>query len=397
MPKLLSGAPVVQTLSRLVAWDTVSHRPVTELAGFLAERAERAGMRVERFETSPGKVNVVATAGPASEDGLLLSGHMDVVPVEGQAWTSDPFTLTRREDRLIARGACDMKGFIAAALEAIDRVPVQRLRRELTLVWTHDEEIGCHGSRALVEQLRREQPDRRLPRAAIIGEPTDFRICRLHPGHTTFEIDCLGRPAHSSRPSLGLNAIRIAADVIDIIDEFSLHLASRPAHAELLPTPFTVLNVGRIHGGAAVNIVPERCTLTVGMRPLPGTTAGPLLAELEDRLADLRAKAQAQGGDVRLRLLQSSEPLDTPAACGHIHQLLPFANDRAVTGAPFATDGGNLALLGLEPVVFGPGSIDVAHRPDEHLREADLLRTVDFVEGLIHARCCAEQAAERYL
>ena len=396
MPEL-NGPPVVQTLSRLVAWDTVSHRPVTALAGYLAERAESAGMRVERFETSPGKVNVVATVGPPSEAGLLLSGHMDVVPVEGQAWTTDPFRLTRRDDRLIARGACDMKGFIAAALEAIDRVPTARLRRELTLVWTHDEEIGCHGSRALVDRLRAEQPERRLPRAAIIGEPTDFRVVRLHPGHTTFEIDCVGRPAHSSRPSLGLNAIRIAADAIDIIDSFAADLALRRGHEALLPTPFTVINVGRITGGAAVNIVPERCTLTVGMRPLPGTTAGPLLAELEARLGALSARARAAGGDVTLRPLQSSEPLDTPAGCDHIHQLLPFARSPEVIGAPFATDGGNLALLGLQPLVFGPGSIDVAHRPDEHLLEPDLLRAVDCVERLIQARCCAEQPAGRYL
>ncbi|MFM2244468.1 MAG: hypothetical protein RL071_542 [Pseudomonadota bacterium] len=389
MPEVAGGSPVVDTLARLVSWDTVSHRPLTALAGYLADRAEAAGMRVERFETAPGKINVVASAGPPSVDGLLLSGHMDVVPVEGQAWTSDPFVLTRRDDRLVARGACDMKGFIAAAVEACGALDLRALRRELVLVWTHDEEIGCHGSRALVDRLRAEQPDRQLPRAAIIGEPTDFRICRLHPGHTTFTIECLGRPAHSSRPSLGFNAIRLAAEVIAVVDGFAVALEGRRAHSSLLVTPYTVLNVGRIEGGAAVNIVPERCTLTVGMRPVPGALAGPLLAELEDRLAPLRARARAEGGDVRLQLLQSSEPLDTPACCGHADLLRPHADAPELVGVPFATDGGNLAQLGLEPLVFGPGSIDVAHRPDEHLREADLHRATAALTRIIEARCCA--------
>lgn len=389
MPEAASGSPVVDTLARLVAWDSVSHRPLTALAGYLADRAEAAGMRVERFETEPGKVNVVASAGPPSAEGLLLSGHMDVVPVEGQAWTSDPFVLTRRDDRLVARGACDMKGFIAAAVEACAQLDLRSLRRELVLVWTHDEEIGCHGSRALVDRLRREQPDRRLPTAAIIGEPTDFRICRLHPGHTTFTVRCVGRPAHSSRPALGLNAIHLAAQAIGLIEAFGAELAARPPHPGPLATPHTVLNVGRIEGGAAVNIVPERCTLTVGMRPVPGASAAGLLSELAERLAPLRAHAQREGGDLHVDLLQSSEPLDTPAGCAHAGLLRPHADAPELIGVPFATDGGNLAQLGVQPLVFGPGSIDVAHRPDEHLREADLHRATRALTRIIEARCCA--------
>ena len=389
MPEAASGSPVVDTLARLVAWNTVSDRPLTDLAGYLADRAESAGMRVERFETSPGKINVVASVGPPSADGLLLSGHMDVVPVEGQAWTSDPFVLTRRDDRLVGRGACDMKGFIAAAVEACAQTDLRALRRELVLVWTHDEEIGCHGSRALVDRLRREQPDRRLPTAAIIGEPTDFHICRLHPGHTTFTLRCVGRPAHSSRPSLGLNAIHLAAQAIQIVESFGAGLAAAPAHPGPLATPHTVLNVGRIDGGTAVNIVPERCTLTVGMRPVPGASARALLDELSTLLAPLRQFAQAAGGDVVLELLQSSEPLDTPATCDHVNLLRPYAEQPEPIGVPFATDGGNLAQLGLAPLVFGPGSIDVAHRPDEHLREVDLHRATAALRDIIAARCCA--------
>ena len=152
-------SPVESTLAALVAFPTVSSRPVEAIAAYLADRCSSAGMRVERFETSPGKCNVVASAGPAGTDGLVISGHMDVVPVEGQPWTSDPFVLTPRGDRLVARGSADMKGFLAATVEALPSIPLARLQRELVFVYTHDEEVGCLGSRAVADRLLAEWPD----------------------------------------------------------------------------------------------------------------------------------------------------------------------------------------------------------------------------------------------
>ena len=153
------------------------------MAGWLADRAESAGMRVERFESSPGKVNVVASAGPRGPGGLGLSGHMDVVPVAGQAWTTDPFRLTVREDRVLGRGTCDMKGFIAACVEAVASVPLQDLARELVLVWTHDEEVGCRGPLSLSIVLRRAD----APSCSWWASPPT-RIAHLHPGHATVRI-----------------------------------------------------------------------------------------------------------------------------------------------------------------------------------------------------------------
>jgi len=385
---------LVPTLARLVAEPSVSDRPVDGVAALLAERAEAAGMRVELRQTSPGKVNVLASAGPEGTDGLLLSGHMDVVPVTDQRWTSDPFRLAERDGLLVGRGACDMKGFLAAVSVAVHALPVRRLRSELVLLWTHDEEVGCAGSAALVNQLQAEARAGRarpLPRPAIIGEPTDLRPCRLHPGHSSFVILCQGRSAHSSRPALGLNAIGLAMRAAAVVEAFAADLAEVRAHADLLESPFTIINLGQIHGGTAINIVPERCELRVGVRPLPGVELSALLAELADRLGHLRASARASGGDIELQPLQEAAALLTRPDCAHLHEVGALARaagrDPTPVGVPFATDGGNLARLGLEPVIFGPGRIDQAHRPDESIPLADLQLTVDLLGRLMHQRC----------
>ena len=382
-----SWSPVEQTLERLVGWDTVSHKPLVDMAGWLADRAESAGMRVERFESSPGKVNVVASAGPENSGGLGLSGHMDVVPVEGQAWTSDPFRLTVREDRLLGRGTCDMKGFIAAAVEAVARVGTAGLRRELVLVWTHDEEVGCQGSARLATALQAQ--GRHLPAAMVVGEPTGFRVAHIHPGHATLRIRCTGRPAHSSRPALGLSAIRLASRVIAVLEQLEADLQQTRRFDDILPTPFTVLNVGRIRGGEAINIVPARCELEVGFRPLPGVRFAHIRTELEHRLGPIVRDARCQGGDITVEEVQCSEGLCTPSDAEHIPLLQEHASIDTLVGVPFATDAGNLASVGCQPLIFGPGSIDVAHRADEWLTRRDLAHAVEIVQALIHRRCIA--------
>lgn len=382
---------VVETLRRLVSYPTVSDRPVVELAAFLAERAEQHGMRVERFQVAPGKVNVVASAGPPSADGLVLSGHMDVVPTDGQDWSSDPFVLTEREGNLHGRGTCDMKGFIAAVDTALSGLDLRGLKRELALVWTCDEEVGCVGATHLAQTLR--DTGRELPRAAVIGEPTDFRICRLHPGHCTFAIDVTGRAAHSSRPSLGANAIVAAGEVLRALAALAEELSHERAFEEELATPHAILSVGGIRGGTAVNIVPDRCEIQIGVRQLPGQDAGDIERRMAARLAEVDARLEPTGCRASLRRVGVAPSLLTSKSCDHLQLLQPWAEDPRPTGAPFATDGGALASIGLESLVFGPGSIDVAHRADEYVPARDLFRTVDFVQDLVRRRCMSDAPA----
>lgn len=382
---------VRETLRRLVAWPTVSADSVLDCAAFLAGRAEDVGLRVTRYAAGPGKVNVVARGGPEGVGGLLLSGHMDVVPVDGQDWTSDPFVLTERDGALFARGACDMKGFIAAVDTALDGLDPSQLEQELCLVWTCDEEVGCQGATALVEQLQREGGA--LPTAAVIGEPTDFHIVRMHPGHCSWRITVHGRAAHSSRPSLGASAIQGAARVVIGLEDLAARWRTERNFEGELPTPHAVLSVGMIEGGAAVNIVPDRCTMLVGVRQLPGQSVASVESELMARVAELGEALAPRGLRVSIDRVQAAPALHTPADCGHLHLLQPWARDPTPTGVPFATDGGPLAALGVETLVFGPGSIDVAHRADEHVPILDLVRTVDVVRDLVRRRCMTRRDA----
>ncbi|MDP2308720.1 MAG: acetylornithine deacetylase [Pseudomonadota bacterium] len=365
-------------LGRLVAWPTVSDRPVTGIAAELANCLEAVGMRVETLEaTEAGKCNLVCSAGPAGTDGVVLSGHMDVVPVEGQPWTSDPFVLTRRGDRLVGRGACDMKAFLAAIVVALTRTPPRDLRRELVLMFTHDEEVGCLGSRALADKYAAE--GRTLPTLALIGEPTSFHMLRMHPGHVAARITCAGRAAHSSRPDLGQNAIRLAARVIDALDALAERWRHDVRFPELLERPFVVMNVATIHGGNAVNIVPDRCIVDLGFRPLPGMSPEALFEEIREAVEPL--------GSVRAELVRVTPAMLTPAGTPLEALLRPWAASPDTAAASFATDGGNFERLGMRTLVFGPGSIDVAHKADEYVPIDELHRAVDVVDAVVAHRC----------
>ena len=376
---------VIHTLSKMVAMPTVSHRPLTALAAFLAQRSEDAGFRVHRFDTSPGKSNVVAIAGPDKPGGLVISGHMDVVPVDGQDWSSDPFVLRETSGRLHGRGACDMKGFIAAVIEATDSSLISQLQRPLALVWTHDEEVGCLGSAALESQIKDlPQP---LPSLAWIGEPTDFQVCNLHPGHARVDIHCTGKPAHSSRPILGLNAISMARGVIEALENLQREWASETAFEDQLDTPWTILNVAEIRGGSAINIVPEHCQIHLGVRPLPGQTIDSILRRIHSALTPAMLRAQREGGQITVVGGPSTPSLWTDPCCALMPTLLQHSDQKQPVGVPFATDGGNLNRLGMETLVFGPGSIDQAHRADEYIPTEQLQKTVRLVQEVVYHHC----------
>jgi len=378
----------VSLLERLVAYPTVSNRPVDAIVADLADGAETLGGRVQVLESSPGKANVIARFGPPGTDGLTISGHMDVVPTDGQDWASDPFKLSRRDGRLYGRGSTDMKGFLAATMAALSDFPLQQLRRELALVWTHDEEVGCIGSGVLAQRWGPNQPA--LPTQAWIGEPTDGRICRMHPGHCTIEIEAVGRAAHSSRPSLGINAISLIQRTLAELEGLAEHWRRRKQFEEYLDEPYTVMNVGLIQGGTAINIVPDACTLQVGFRPLPGLDASTLFDEIEDSLARVRQHARFLGGDIRTRRVQTGPALLTDDGTPLQAALCSHAVSHETTAAPFATDGGNLQQMGMSCLVFGPGSIDVAHRPDEYIDEAALMGCVGTVQSVIRKMCVDE-------
>ncbi|MCP4661323.1 MAG: acetylornithine deacetylase [bacterium] len=377
-----------ELLGRLVSFDSTSKLSNLPLAEFLCDYLDRPGIRIERNPSPDGdKVNLVVTVGPevdpGSRSGLVLSGHMDVVPAAEPEWRSDPFELTETATAYVGRGACDMKGFVALAVDLAASIEPQRLRRPLVLILTYDEELGCIGAHRLVETWPRERP---LPRYAIIGEPTSLEAVRMHKGHATLRLTVNGRSAHSGYPHLGHNAIEPAGRAVHALAELrrSLERESWPNREHFPEVPHVALNVARVRGGTAVNVVPDRCVVDLGLRVLPGMEAGPIT----DRV---RAAVEAvlEGEDFALELINESPPLLLDEGSEIYREVCGLVGQRRTLSASYATDAGWLQSAGLECLLFGPGNIEVAHRPNESLSKDEFRRAAELLRQLVDRFCVA--------
>jgi acetylornithine deacetylase len=345
-----------------VSFDTTSRNSNLQLIEWAADYLQSRGGRVTILHDSTGKkANLLGSVGPEREGGVVLSGHTDVVPVDGQEWTSDPFELVERQGRLYGRGSSDMKGFIACSLALLGNLNQQRLRRPLHFAFSYDEEVGCFGAPALASRIATGVPQ---PAFVIVGEPTDMKIGVAHNGvmgsHTTFR----GVAAHASDPSRGVNAIDAAAAFILFLGE----VARRPELAEQGCT----INVGQICGGAATNIVAERCRVRWECRT----------STQQARSAIQKLVADYLGGDAFAALEVGSEiELDVPEFASRlpaqsITLLCELGAKLPLTTVPFGSEAGIFQREQFPAVLCGPGSIDQAHRPDEWiacsaLEEAD--------------------------
>jgi acetylornithine deacetylase len=383
-----------ELLARLVGFDSTSRNSNLPIADFLCDYLDRPGVRIERNPSADGgKTNVVAWLGPEGEGpegsrpGLVLSGHMDVVPADEAGWRHDPFSLADEGDRWVGRGSCDMKGFLAlaanlAASLAEERRP-ERWRAPLALVFTYDEEIGTLGAKRLTETFPAAA---RLPRSAIIGEPTSLRVVRAHKGHTKLRITLHGVSAHSGYPHLGANAIEPAARVIVALAHLRRELEAEVApNRELFPeVPFVPLNVGTVHGGSAINVVPDRCAVEVGFRPLPGVATAELIARV-----GRAAREAAEPFAPEVELLSDSPPLLLDEASPIHRHLCALMGQEEGASVSYATDAGWLQRLGLDCAIFGPGSIEVAHKPNESLPKDEFAAARGLLERTI-AHFCEE-------
>jgi acetylornithine deacetylase len=370
-------------LSRLVGFDTTSRESNLPLADFLADYLDRPGVHVARNLSADGaKTNLVVAIGPETDDreGLVLSGHMDVVPAEESDWRSDPFTLTESGDRYVGRGTADMKGFLALAANRLAAADASSLRRPLALLFTYDEEVGTLGARRFTETFT---PIARLPRHVVIGEPTALRVVRAHKGMVRLRLEFTGRAAHSGYPHLGRSAIEPAARAIVALSVLRRELeAERPAHGEAFPdVPFVALNVGTVAGGSAANVIPDRCEVHLGIRVLPGMTVDDVAARVRAAVASAVEEpfALEPVSESPAMLLDPDAPIHR-ALCEAVGQREPHS-------VMFASDAGWLQRAGFESVLFGPGSIEVAHQPNEFLPVEEFRRAGEVLDGLIHRSC----------
>ncbi|MCM2270303.1 MAG: acetylornithine deacetylase, partial [Thermoanaerobaculia bacterium] len=357
----------LELYGRLVALETTSAGSNLAAVAALEAALDLPGATLRRIPSPDGdKANLFVRVGPEVDPrtraGLLLCGHTDCVPAREPEWTVDPFALTDRGDRWLGRGTADMKGFVALAATLAATVEPTRLRAPLCLLFTYDEEVGMLGAREVVRQWPAGET---LPRACVIGEPTSLAVVRLHKGHLKLRVTLSGRAAHSGTPHHGDNAIEKAAPVVAALAALRRELETEgPQMADVFPeAPFVPLNVATIAGGVAINVVPDRCVVELGFRPLPGSDVDALRARVE-------AAVRAAAPDAAIELAGYSEPLSTAEAAPIHRRLCELVGQRASRGAPFATDGGPLAALDLDTVVWGPGSIEVAHRADEWMPKA---------------------------
>lgn len=371
-------------LERLIAFPTVSRDSNLALIDHVEALLRAAGASTTRVLSDDGrKANLHAILGPTDRPGVMLSGHTDVVPVEGQAWSSDPFTLRRADGRLYGRGTADMKGFIACALAMAEQARGRALRVPLVLSLSYDEEVGCLGVRRLLGMMQ-QMPVK--PRFCIVGEPTLMQVVNAHKGKTSTRIDCIGAEAHSSLPDAGMNAIHMACDVIAGLRGLQGSICQQGHHDHGYEVPHTTIHIGRIHGGEALNIVPNHCWLDFEIRHLPQDDIDGLMAQVAEIAATVGAEARQRfpQADVRLSPLSSYPALHTPADAEVVAFVKSLTGGNSVGQISFGTEGGLYAReLGIPTVVCGPGSITQAHKPDEYLADSELAACCTMLERLL--------------
>jgi acetylornithine deacetylase len=376
----------VETLARLVAFPTVSRESNELLIRYAAERLSAAGGRVRVLPGEfAGKSNLIASFGPDGEDGIVLSAHSDVVPTDGQKWTNDPFVLTEREGRLYARGASDMKGFVACMLTVADSLRDTRLARPLHIAISHDEETGCIGVRSMLQRLAAEGF---RASGCIVGEPTELAIATGHKGKIAARISCQGQAAHSANPALGCNAINLAASMIHETEALQEWLIRNGAHDAAYSAPYSTVHVGTIAGGTALNIVPDSCNVSFEIRLMPGDSPDDLLARLAARGQELAAAARSGGHTAAIEVsVQFTYPGLQTEENTSIARLVRQAGGGTAPALKlnFGTEGGLFNdMLGVPTVVCGPGSIDRAHKPDEFITRDELAAGDAFLDRIVH-------------
>ncbi|MFW5680964.1 MAG: acetylornithine deacetylase [Pseudomonadota bacterium] len=372
-------------LERLVGFDTVSHNSNLPLMQGIEAWFAEYGVAARRvYDASGTKANLFATIGPNRPDGIVLSGHVDVVPVEGQPWTTDPFRLTERDGRLIGRGVTDMKGFDAVVLAKVPEMVRANLERPIHIALSYDEEIGCVGVRTLLDELTREGF-----RAAgvIVGEPSSMQVIRGHKGKHSLEVTVTGTEAHSALAPSAVNAVEYAARLITFIADRARRLEAEGPFDPDFDVAHSTLHVGTCHGGTALNIVPNHCTLLFELRHLMSQDPRPILAEIEAfarNELEPRMHALAAGTGILFRTMTTAPGFDI-AADHPFTQLVAGLAGHGIAGkVPFGTEGGLFAAaLDCPVVVCGPGDIAQAHKPDEWIDPAQLAACEAMIDRLI--------------
>ncbi|WPC04747.1 acetylornithine deacetylase [Pseudomonas benzenivorans] len=362
-----------ELLAELVAFPTVSRDSNLALIAFIRAYLEGLGLACELdYNVERSKANLYARLGPDGPGGVMVSGHSDVVPVDGQAWTVKPFRLSERAGRLYGRGTADMKGFIACVLASLPRFLARPLRRPLHIAISYDEEVGCLGVRSLVAALA-ARPDK--PALCLIGEPTELRPVLGHKGKLAMRCQVRGAACHSAYAPLGVNAIEYAARLIGKLGEIGQRLAAPERQDARFDPPFSTVQTGLIQGGRALNIVPADCQFDFEVRALPADDPQQVADALRDYaetelLPQMRARSATSAIDLQPLSAYPGLATDPRSEAAELLALLSGRRDFGTVA--FGTEGGLFAEAGIPTVVCGPGSMEQGHKADEFVTQAQL-------------------------
>jgi acetylornithine deacetylase len=375
---------VRRLLDLLVGMDTTSRASNLDLVAAVEDLLDAHAVPHERVLSPDGtKANLLARIGPDVPGGVVLTGHTDCVPVDGQPWTRDPFTVHEEAGRLYGRGVTDMKGFLAVVLAALPRACRADLERPVLLALTYDEELGTIGAPSAVARLAEAHP---TPSAVIVGEPTSMGVVTAHKGVRAFTTTVEGRDGHSSQPQVAANAIAAIARTATFIDDLAARQAATVRDDRFEP-PYTSFNLASVTGGQAINIVPRHAELTWEYRPIPADDGDALAAEVDAFVrAEVLPRLRRDTGVGEVRTVPNAVARALAAEeDGAAERLVrTLTGDTAAAGTvPFGTDGGHFQAMGWSTVVCGPGDIAQAHQPDEWVELAQLEACVRFVDALV--------------
>ena len=371
-------------LQTLVGFDTTSRESNLQLIAFVRDYLASHGVASELiYNEARTKANLFASIGPVEVPGIVLSGHTDVVPVDGQPWSMPPFELTERDGRLFGRGTADMKGYIACVLALVPALVAATLRRPVHIALSYDEEVGCLGVRSLLSVLA-QRPVK--PMLCIIGEPTELKPVLGHKGKLAMRCDVHGAACHSAYAPHGVNAIEHAAELIGELGRIGQRL--RDKQDARFDPPFSTLQTGVIGGGKALNIVPADCRFDFEVRALPGqapqAVADELRAYAEQQVLPRMQAVSAQSA-IRFTELSAYPGLMTDQRSEAAELIAAFCGSRAFGTVAFGTEGGLFDAVGIPTVVCGPGSMDQGHKPDEFVSVAQLAQCDQMLHSMLNA------------
>ncbi len=373
----------IEILEKLISFPTVSKDSNLDLIEFVEGYLTEHGISSKRVPNNKGtKANLYATIGPMEEGGIILSGHTDVVPVEGQPWETDPFVLTEKEDRLYGRGTCDMKAYAAIALSLIPEM--KNLKKPIHLAFSYDEEIGCLGAPGMIAELKENLPK---PRAVIVGEPTEMKVVTAHKGIVALTTTVTGHEAHSSQTHRGVSAVMTASKLIQWLEDRAEKLRQSAPKDSGFEPHFTTIHVGVINGGTALNIISRHCEFSWDIRSIPEDDSQQIVEDFEDfcqnQVVQEMQKIAPETG-IQTRCFADAPALGHEPESEAVRLAKELTTETTTRKVPYAAEAGQFQQAGFPTVICGPGSIDQAHQPNEYIKINEILKCEKFIHKIIN-------------